>query len=215
MAIVRGDELNEHSNEILRMCAEWGMKFKFISREEYHLKDDYEYLNELKDEFRSLYIVPEGGKNFLGMVGCQQITQEIDVDFDDIWLAQGTCTTSIGIAMSAKSHQTIHAVPALKGFDSKTEIKQLMRRQGLDSETIDHVETHMCVHPEFHFGGYGKTTTELIDFITQIKETLNIPLDSVYTGKAFYGMLEHYQQNDMQDKTIVFLHTGGLITGKV
>lgn len=215
MAIIRGEELDENSNEILQQCAKWGMSFKFISREEYQLKDDYEYLNELKDEFRAYYIVPEGGKNFLGMVGCQEINRELDIDFDDLWVAQGTCTTSIGIAMSAKGHQTIHAVPVLKGFDASMEIQMLMKRQGLDADMIEGIEKQMKIHPDYHFGGYGKTTPELIEFIKRMNSTIDIPLDTVYTGKAFYGMLDHYQNNPLTDKKIVFVHTGGLIAGKV
>lgn len=213
LAIIRGDELNKNSNPILQQCSEWGMQFIFVSREEYTLKDDYEYLNELKDEYRAYQIVPEGGKNFLGMVGCQEIIGEINVDFNDIWLAQGTCTTSIGLALSCQSHQLVHGVPVLKGFDAIAETQQLMLRQGLGQDTVEDVLANLLIHDQYHFGGYGKTTEELLAFIEKMEREHQLPLDPVYTGKSFFAMLDHYQSNDEVDKTIVFLHTGGLMAG--
>ncbi len=215
MAVIRGDELSESSNDILRQCNEWGMQFRFITREEYNLKDDFEYLNELKSEFRDYYIVPEGGKNFFGMVGCQEIIKEIDTDFDALWTAQGTCTTSIGLAMSCKAHQSIHGVPALKGYDAALEIETLMKRQGMNGSSISDVLEQMQFHPEYHFGGYGKITEELKTFIGEVWKTHKLPLDKIYTAKAFYAMIDYYRNNDLQDQKVVFLHTGGLIAGKV
>ncbi len=214
MALIRGDELNANSNSILKQCSDWGMEFRFITREEYHLRDDYEYLNELKDEYRAYQIIPEGGKNYLGMVGCQEIVQEIGLDFDDIWLAQGTCATSIGIAMSCQENQHVHAVPVLKGFDSVAEISGLMKKQGFGNDIISDVADKMIVHSEFHFGGYGKSTAELLKFIQEIENEHQLKLDPVYTGKAFFAMFDYYRDSKLKDKKIVFIHTGGLIAGE-
>jgi 1-aminocyclopropane-1-carboxylate deaminase len=214
IAIIRGEELNENSNDILRQCADLGMTFRFITREEYNLKDEYEYMNELKSEFSSYHIVPEGGKNYLGMIGCQDIVREIDIDFDEIWTAQGTCTTSIGLAMSCLDHQKVHAVPVLKGFDALTEMTTLMNKQGLGADFIEDILEKLVLHPQYHFGGYGKTTPELLDFIENIEDQLRFKLDPVYTGKAFYAMLDYYKKSNLENKTILFLHTGGLIAGE-
>jgi 1-aminocyclopropane-1-carboxylate deaminase len=213
MAIVRGDELNEKSNDILRQCAEWGMKFRFVSREEYHLKDDFEYKNELKDEFRSHYIIPEGGKSYLGIIGCQEIVSELEGDFDEIWVAQGTCTTSIGLALSCNENQTIQAVPVLKRFDVSKEINDIMKFAGFDSESVDQVLSRMNVHSDYHFGGYGKKTEELSNFILKMKEEHHLDLDPIYAGKAFFALLNYYKNSNIENRKIVFLHTGGLIAG--
>ncbi len=214
MGIVRGEELNSQSNAILKQCSEWGMEFRFISREEYGLRDDYEYLNELKDEFSNFYIVPEGGKNFLGIIGCQEIVNELNLEFDAIWVAQGTCTTSIGLALGVGDEVAVHTVPVLKNFDVEGELSKLMSRTGFNKEMTSEVLSKIIVHDHFHFGGYGKTTEELISFIQQIQVTHNIPLDPVYTGKCFYGMLEYYKNSEVSDQNILFLHTGGLEAGQ-
>jgi D-cysteine desulfhydrase len=36
-----------------------------------------------------------------------------------------------------------------------------------------------------------------------------IPLDSTYTGKAFYGMERYLAERGVRDKCVLFLHTGG------
>ncbi|MFT7343515.1 MAG: 1-aminocyclopropane-1-carboxylate deaminase [Lentimonas sp.] len=213
LGIVRGEELNENSNDNLKSCAELGMTFRFISREEYRLKEDWEYLMELKSEFSEYKIVAEGGKNFFGIIGCQEITKEIKLDFDDIWVSQGTCTTSVGVLSGLQLRQKLNVVPALKGFDSKAEMKPLlMMVYGEEESTIDKLK-QVDVYPDFHFGGYGKTTHELEEFICLINKECGIPLDKVYTSKTFYALIETYKNNDQKNKNIVMVHTGGLLNG--
>jgi 1-aminocyclopropane-1-carboxylate deaminase len=38
---------------------------------------------------------------------------------------------------------------------------------------------------EYHFGGYGKVTQDLVAFINEFYEKNKIPLDPIYTGKIF------------------------------
>ena len=36
-----------------------------------------------------------------------------------------------------------------------------------------------------------------------------IPFNTTYTGKAFWGMKEYLASNEIENKTILFVHTGG------
>jgi 1-aminocyclopropane-1-carboxylate deaminase len=47
-------------------------------------------------------------------------------------------------------------------------------------------------------------------FINEFKQTTGIPLDAVYTGKAMYGLLKSIKEDDLRDKRILFIHTGGI-----
>jgi 1-aminocyclopropane-1-carboxylate deaminase len=210
IGIVRGDELSENSNQTLKKCHELGMHLIFVSREDYQQKTDYDYLNSLKNEYPDFYIVPEGGSNYYGMIGCQEIIKEIDQDFEHIFVSQGTTTTSCGILLSLKENQTLHVIPVLKGFDSLEEMRKILNQALFDTETVEELLTKVQVHPEFHFGGYGKITRELIDFISEINTKHQLPLDQVYTAKAFYGMLKIIYNEDFKNKNIIFVHTGGL-----
>lgn len=210
VAIVRGNELNENSNETLRRCSELGMKLKFVSREEYGLKNDKMYQNELNYEFENHYVVPEGGSNFYGMVGCQEIVKEIDVHYDAVFISQGTTTTSCGILLSLAENTLLHVVPALKGFDSLQEMRDLLNYSLFDEELTEELLEKVVVHSEYHFGGYGSYTPELLHFIQQFYTEHTIPLDHVYTGKAMFALFAEIQKGNLDHKRIVFIHTGGI-----
>ena len=64
---------------------------------------------------------------------------------------------------------------------------------------------------DYHFGGYAKFNSILIDFINQFKQQHQIPLDPIYTGKMMYGIFDLIEQGYFPDgSTIVGIHTGGL-----
>jgi 1-aminocyclopropane-1-carboxylate deaminase len=210
IGIVRGDELTKNSNKTLTNCTEFGMDLHFINRDLYKQKTNYDYLNELKTLYPDFYFVPEGGSNYYGMIGCQEIIKEINLDFNHMFVALGTTCTSCGILLSLKENQKLHVIPVLKGFDALTEMKKLFLQALFDEETIVELMTKLEHHDNYHFGGYGKKTSELVTFIAEINHKYGIPLDQVYTAKAFYGMLNELKKQRIQNKKIVFIHTGGL-----
>ena len=36
-----------------------------------------------------------------------------------------------------------------------------------------------------------------------------VPFDHTYTGKAFVGMLDYIERMRIEDKNVLFIHTGG------
>jgi len=210
VGVVRGDELNADSNETLRRCNELGMHLHFISREEYNLRDERFYHEELLQEFPNLWVVPEGGANYWSMIGCQEMIPEIKAPFDRIVVAQGTTSTSCGILMGLKNEQQISVVPVLKGFDSLTEMRLRFGKSGIDIETTNQLLSTVNVLDSFHFGGYAKHDDDLIQFIRDFYAKHQIKLDQVYTGKAMYGLWEQIKLGKYDGETIVFVHTGGL-----
>ena len=210
IGIVRGEELDENSNDTLKKCVEFGMLLKFVSRTEYQLKTDDLYLKDLHLEYPSTYIVPEGGSNFYGMIGCQEIVKEIKLPFEHIFVAQGTTSTSCGILLSLPKNSKLHVVPVLKNYDSQSEMKRLINYSLFDEELTEELLENVEFHFDTHFGGYGKYTDELIAFIKSSKETYDIPLDYVYTGKVFYQIIKMIKENKLNNSTIIFVHTGGL-----
>ncbi|MFN5417337.1 MAG: 1-aminocyclopropane-1-carboxylate deaminase/D-cysteine desulfhydrase [Flavobacteriia bacterium] len=214
IGIVRGDELNCESNDTLKKCANLNMELHFFDRMNYAMRNDYEYLKELKEDFPNYYIVPEGGANFYGMVGCQEIWDEIPFQVDHLFVAQGTTTTSCGLLLGNKNSTKIHVVPVLKGFDAKMEMEKMLYLATFDNEISEEYLENCIIHGENHFGGYAKHTLELISFIKRMFYEFDLPLDHVYTGKAFFALYEWIKnlenKDDLRGKNIVFLHTGGL-----
>lgn len=214
IGVVRGEELDASSNENLRRCSELGMELKFISRAEYEDRNDKIAQEAWKETYPFYLLVPEGGSNFYGMAGCQELWKELPDDVDHLFVAQGTTATSCGLAAGGPEKARIHVVPVLKGFDSLGEMRKLLFPFLVDPDAIEESLSRVEVHPEAHFGGYGKWNDALLEFIRHCREAYDLPLDKVYTGKAFYALMEWLKLQQFQTpQTVVFLHTGGLQNG--
>lgn len=211
LGIVRGDELTIESNDTLKMCADFGMELQFVSRSNYKKRNEYDYLNQLRDYFTQFYVVPEGGANYYGAVGCQEIILETSNDFDHIYLAGGTGTTATGILSAVPDQSKIHLVSALKGGFLAEEVLKGLRKLSFNEEESASSYKQLILNTENHFGGYGKVNEELIDFINEFYKQTDIPLDPIYTGKAMFAMIVDFQNGQIsnEDKCL-FIHTGGL-----
>ncbi len=197
IGIIRGDELatNAVLNPTLTLAQSFGMTFKFISRDKYKNKDISAISAALPQHY---YIIPEGGTNELAIKGCEEILTQNDADFDYICCAVGTGGTIAGIANSASGNQKIFGFPALKA-DLSDDIKKLTSKQ------------NYTLINEYHFGGYGKVTAELVDFINDFKKDYNIMLDPIYTAKMVFGVMDMVERNYFpKNSRILLIHTGGL-----
>jgi len=206
IGIIRGEELKEkwQENPTLAFAHENGMSFKFMSRAAYRKKTDSAFLRELEKEYGSFYLVPEGGTNTLAIKGCEEILDTADHDFDTICTCVGTGGTMAGLINTIEPHQTVMGFSALKGDFLNVELTKLTSKKNWKLIT------------DYHFGGYGKITEELVGFMNTFKETTGIPLDPIYTGKMLYGLLDMIRNDNFAKGTkILAIHTGGLqgITG--
>jgi 1-aminocyclopropane-1-carboxylate deaminase len=211
VGIVRGDELTKESNDTLSMCAEYGMDLRFVSRSDYKKRNENDYLYQLRDQFSQFYIVPEGGANFYGAIGCQEILQETPNNFDRVYLAGGTGTTAVGVLSGVPENTKVHLVSALKGdFLADEVLKGLQKLFYNEAESVSSYK-QLVLSTDHHFGGYGKVNQELLDFINDFYKQTEIPLDPIYTGKAMYALMQDYKDGMIsQDETCLFIHTGGL-----
>ncbi|MFE3847951.1 1-aminocyclopropane-1-carboxylate deaminase/D-cysteine desulfhydrase [Flavobacterium sp. LB3P45] len=201
IGIIRGEELRDKfsKNPTLQFAQNCGMKFEFVSRETYRLKQEISFLNILKEKFSDFYHIPEGGTNKLAIKGCEEILTEEDSAFDYIGCSVGTGGTICGIINSIFSHQKVLGFPALKGDFLKEEIRNIVNNNKWDLVT------------DYHFGGYGKVTIELIAFINQFYAENGIPLDPIYTGKMVFGVIDLIHKNYFPPKSkILLIHTGGI-----
>lgn len=206
IGVIRGDELGENlsktldSNPTLQFAHQCGMKFDFISRSDYRNKTSESFIKKLKDKYGDFYLVPEGGTNELAIKGCEEILNAETEKFDYICVAVGTGGTIAGIIKSATENQQTIGFPALKGDFLIEEIKKYTNRT--DKWTLNTM---------YHFGGYGKTSDELIQFINKFKSETKIPLDPIYTGKMMFGIIDLIKKGTFKNGTkILAIHTGGL-----
>ncbi len=200
IAVVRGEEPKQYS-DTLNYCKEKGVQLHFVSREAYRNKTSPEFIEELKNKFGEFYLLPEGGSNALAVKGCKEITDYTPIDFNYICSAVGSGGTIAGITSALKDQQQALGFVVLKGADYlMDEINNLI------SPT-----TNLKLIHDYHFGGYAKTTPELLAFKNDFETQFSIPLDYVYTAKMMYGIFDLIQKEYFKTgSTIVAVHTGGL-----
>lgn len=198
-AYIRGEQVQ---NPVLQLCEVFGMKLHFIDREKYKNK------KLLFDEFHKndpdAFFVDEGGFSIEAVKGCEEIMEDLPHQYDHIFCACGTGATLAGIAKGAETNQEkaiVHGVPVLKGGDFI-----------LDAvETLTPNLNNIKLHTEYHFGGYAKTKAPLIEFIKTFCSTTGILIEPVYTGKAFYALMDLVEKDYFEPgEKILIVHTGGL-----
>ena len=201
IGVIRGDELRDKisENPTLSFAQECGMRFEFVTREAYRHKTETAFIEQLQVKFGSFYLVPEGGTNDLAVKGCEEILTEFDAHFDFVCSAVGTGGTISGLINSALPHQKVLGFPALKGDFLQNEIHKFVNNKNWELIT------------DYHFGGYGKVTTEFIEWMNWFYAQTGIPLDPIYTGKMVFGVMDLIQRNYFPPKSkILMIHTGGL-----
>ena len=201
IGIIRGDELVDKvgENPTLSFARDCGMSFKFVNRDVYRHKSGASFLEELKCAYGDFYLVPEGGTNELAIKGCEEILEAGDAVFTHISCAVGTGGTIAGIARSAQPGQKVLGFPALKGEGLQAEIAAFGTPANWELIT------------DYHFGGYGKVTEELIAFMNDFFDKTGIPLDPVYTGKMVFGVIDLARKGYFPENSrVLLIHTGGL-----
>lgn len=203
LGIIRGEEL-EHKelNQTLTFAKNQGMKFQFVSREEYRKRNDECYIQELSKKHNA-YIVPEGGTTPFAKYGLYDMVTEIntEVNFDIIFSACGTGGTIAGINYGLQPHQRAFGISVLKGMKNELEQKVSSFSSNIQCDIIE----------GYHFGGYAKYNEQLINFIKDFERNYNIPLEQIYTGKMIYSFFDMLEKNKFEKNSkIILVHTGGL-----
>ncbi|MFZ6050615.1 1-aminocyclopropane-1-carboxylate deaminase/D-cysteine desulfhydrase [Halocola ammonii] len=211
IGVIRGEEPAEYS-DTLKFARGCGMKLQFVSRAEYREKNEDYFKAWLRDLHGSVYIIPEGGSNFLGVNGCMEILEKEDVDYDLIATSCGTGATLSGIVLSLKDNQKAWGFPALKGGEFLREEINSFTGWTLGDPAVGKEFDHKFdLITDYHFGGFAKTTPHLLAFMKEFEDTTGIPLDPIYTGKMMYGLLELIAHGKVKSGTkILAIHTGGL-----
>ena len=178
-------------------------------------------LDDLKCSEKNPYFIPGGGHGNIGtqaFVNCYNEIKQYEsinkVFFDYIFHASGTGTTQAGLICGQ----------LISGVDRKIIGISIARKNPRGRQVVlDSVNEYMTynqiyiakekiesatIFDDSYIGdGYGKNNYSKV--IDDVLMKYGIPLDSIYTGKAYYGMLEFLKKNKIINKNILFIHTGG------
>jgi len=197
--IVRGEEV---SNDTLFLCRLHGMNLIFTDRESY--RDKQALFAKYFADDANTYFIDEGGASPLGAQGCGELVNELTEIYDHVFCACGTGTTAAGIVNGLTAHDLptkFHGVPVLKGGEFLIDEIKPMLLKSADYQ----------LHTQYHFGGYAKTTPELIQFVKDFAASTGILIEPIYTGKMLYALYDLAAKKYFQPgSSILAVHTGGI-----
>lgn len=210
IGIIRGEE-NAVLNTTLQFASDCGMQLHYVSRSLYRDKDAlYTYANEHFKQ-NNFYMIPEGGSNLLGVKGCLEILDYINIPFDFVCCAAGTGATLAGIVNSLKPSQKAIGFQVLKadGYIKNELLNWLKHSKLIDFKQCENPNWE--VNENYHFGGYARVSDALKAFVGEFSNKHQLPLDYIYTGKMIFGIYDLVKQGYFEKgTTIVAIHTGGL-----
>lgn len=133
--------------------------------------------------------------------------QELGTEFQYIFLPVGTGMTIAGLIAGRNDFHGNAEIIGISIARPKQQADSAVKRYvsaflGRDSDGINLCDEYIC-------GGYGAYNAEIIHTVKNILKFNGVPMDTTYTGKAFYGMCRYLKQHNISGKNILFIHTGG------
>jgi len=205
VALIRGEE-EYAQNPTLNDAQKAGMNLEFVSREEYKLRNDTDYLQQLQLRYPQALIIPEGGSSQLAIKGCSQMTQDINatIKSDVLAISAGTGATAAGLACGLDENQRLAVYSVLKDESLQSRI------EGFIYAEIGSDQQNYSLH-NADFGGYAKLDKPLLDFILIFLEQTGILLDPIYTSKLCLKVIQQIDAGLFTPNTsITLIHSGGI-----
>lgn len=177
-------------------------------------------LSDLVKAGRHPYFIAGGGHGNTGTKAYVQCYQEIKeyereqgVFFDYIFLASGTGTTQAGLIcgqLLAGDRRRIVGISIARKNPAGRDIIVDSVRSFMGERASDTMIQEGTVFVDDYTNGYGKGNDDVAKAIMRMIQEYGVPLDDVYTGKAFMGMQEYIKREQIANKNILFIHTGGM-----
>ena len=205
-----------------------GADIVWITPEEYRRRDGVfaREADRLRSRGKVPYIIPEGASNEVGAWGYIRATEELAGDITGFAGADepvtvihpcGSGGTAAGLILGAKLSGLPLRIASVNVSDDRDYFVKVVGE--ICERTIEEYKLDITFDPsrdidivDGYVGrGYGLSRPEELALICDLARTEGIFLDPVYTGKAFYGMVQEITNDPGRfGKRIVFLHTGGI-----
>ncbi len=189
--------------------------------------EDIEALqSELELKGNKCSVIPYGGSNLTGALGYvnavkelkdQLITHNYNIDY--IFFASSSGGTQAGLTLGMdlfdlNAELIPISIDKAETYGVPTEeyiLDLLISGRERLSINRDYQLNDIKFVRDYDKAGYGVMTENERSAIIKLARTEGIILDPVYTGRAFYGMLECLENRRIKpDSDVLFWHTGGL-----
>lgn len=176
-------------------------------------------MNELSTKCNP-YFIHGGGHGNLGTEAyvdayneIKQYEKENNIKFDYIFFASGTGTTQAGLVCGQILNEDFDKrIIGISIARKKERGRQIIIDSIHDylNNNIDEYLDYIEFNDEYTLEGYNEHNDNVLDIIKRVLFNDGVALNSTYTGKAYYGMLEYIKKNNIKNKSILFINTGGL-----
>ena len=192
-------------NPTLKQARAWGMELHFINRKAYKFYYGDRGIPALKKKHPGAYVIPLGGTHPIAIRGMSELVFEVNKQSNlqfDYWVCPlATGGTAAGLIQGLAGQSQVVGCNVLKG----QKLSDIMRiHPGFTNPDV-------FIFQDAHFGGFGKFSPDLIQFIHRFYKSTQIYLDPVYTGKMMLKLMELLKQDFFpKNKSVLVVHTGGL-----
>ena len=180
-------------------------------------------MESLRNEGYNPYYVVGGGHNLPGgtcfVEAVEELKRQCDAEGwnpDYIFHASGTGSTQAGIAVG---------LDKVGWRDVKLVGISVARQQQRGREVVVEFANMLAEHygmpqnyeekilftADYLMGGYEQYTEEMQSYLEEVMAETGLMFDTTYSGKGFWGMMQEIRRLNLQDKKILFWHTGGLM----
>lgn len=202
---------------------------------EIHLADSIEERNRKADDIfenlnktgEKVYRIPLGGASAISTLGFVSAMQELaeqtksqKLKFDHLFFSSSTGGTHAGMLIGAKLFgleklRIIGISPEPKAKEEIiSEVEKLLSETGelLEFETED-LKKQIEIFDDYAGEDYCVETEKAEEIFQNLARTDGVILDSVYTAKAFFALVDWIEKGKLTAKNkVLFWHTGGQLT---
>lgn len=177
-------------------------------------------MKHLRSKGYNPYFIMGGGHGNLGTqayVDCfdeiVKFEQNHNMKFNYIFHASGTGTTQAGLIcgklLNNSDVNIIGISIARKNpYGRNVVLKSVSDFLG-DEFLAEQYEDALNFVDDYVLDGYDCHNLPILQTISEQMKINGIPLNTTYTGKAFWGMTDYMKKNKIENKNILFINTGG------
>jgi L-cysteate sulfo-lyase len=189
-------------------------------------EDIYFLKKELVRKNNNCSVIPYGGSNVTGALGFvnavyelkqQLVGQNLNIDY--IFFASSSGGMQAGLTLGVEFFKLNTELVPISIDKTETyglSLEEVVLNIVKDGTKLLGIEREFKIsdiplNKDYDKAGYGIVTDNEKFAIRELARSEGILLDPVYTGRAFYGMLNCLQEHKIKPKSnVLFWHTGGL-----
>ncbi len=208
------------ANHLLHHLA--GARIELVDADGYRRRDQLmaALADDLRDQGRRPWVIPEGASDRLGMYGMADAFDELVIQMAAagiepavVWHASSSGGTTAGFGWSATHNGSSAPIVAVSVGEHAAELENRVRAiwaEGAARESAPVPELPIEYRDDYVGGGYGVIDPAQPAVEAEATARTGLLFDPTYTGKALFGLRQEIASGRFgPDDQVVFWHTGG------